>query len=111
MFSVRVPHIRARLIGTAATLPLFAGAAHAQVVGLSLPPQPLSASLMVVAEKTGKSILFTQQALNGVQAPAIIGQMSADEAVARLIRGTDLEVASIGGDGLVVRRALQKRSE
>lgn len=111
MLSAPVARIRVRLIGTAAALALFGGAAHAQVAFLSLPSQPLSASLMVVAEKTGKNILFTQGALTGVQAPALKGRMSADQAVARLIRGTDLEVASVGGDGLVVRRAQQMRSD
>jgi outer membrane receptor for ferric coprogen and ferric-rhodotorulic acid len=42
--------------------------------------------------RTGESILFTPESVEGLRAPAISGEMSAQQAVSLLTRGTDLEV-------------------
>ena len=94
---------RARLVGGVAVLALCASAAYAQNAEFALPSQPLSDSLMAVAKQTGESILFSPQALAGIQAKPLTGQMSARNAVDMLLQGTKLEAAPIGSDGLVVR--------
>ena len=119
MLKVRVGRIRSRLAGSASVvLALSAGAAYAhigaaqdQTVAFDLPSQPLSASLMAVAKKTGESVTFSQQPVDGIQAHALKGSMSAQQAVRSLISGTNLEVASIAGEGLVVRPGSQQRSD
>jgi hypothetical protein len=66
--------------------------------------------LRVVAQKTGESILFTPESVEGLRAPAISGDMSAEQAVAMLTRGTDLEVVSDGTSGLIVRRPVTRHA-
>lgn len=104
MFNFGNRSIRARLAGSAGMLALMTGAALAQSGDFALPSQPLAESLKDIAQKTGQNILFSPQAVAGVRAPAVSGEMSGKDAVARLLSGTDLEVTSDGGDGLVVRR-------
>jgi iron complex outermembrane receptor protein len=104
-------NFRARLVCGAAIVALYAGAAQAQSTDFALPAQPLSDSLMAVAQKTGESILFSPQALTGIQAPAVKGQMSARAAVQMLLQGTRLEAASVGSDGMVIRPIQEQRSE
>src|SRR5690349_13153151 len=102
---------RARLACGAAVMALSVSAAHAQSTDFSLPAQPLSDSLMAVAQKTGESILFSPQVLHGIQAPAVRGQMSARDVVEKLLQGTHLEAASVGSDGMVIRPIPERRSE
>jgi outer membrane receptor protein involved in Fe transport len=97
------------LAGGACLIALQAGAAVAQSVSLSLPEQPLSESLRVVAQKTGHNILFTPDAVSGLRAQAIEGQFSADAAVTLLLTGTGLEAVSDGANGLIVRAQRQSR--
>ncbi len=102
---------RARLACGAAIAALSIGAAKAQSTDFALPAQPLSDSLMAVAQKTGESILFSPQALSGIRAPAVHGQMSAKSAVEKLLEGTRLEAAQVGSDGMVIRPIADRHSE
>jgi iron complex outermembrane receptor protein len=96
---------RAHLVCSAAILALNAGAALAENSGFSLPAQLLSQSLEQVSRQTGENILFTPLSVSGVRAPALKGQMSAYDAVGKLLRGTDLEAVPDGSDGLIIRVA------
>ena len=111
MFGFQGMNFRARLACGAAIVALSASAVQAQSTDFALPAQPLSDSLMAVAQKTGESILFSPQALTGIQAPAVRGQMSARGAVEKLLQGTHLEAASVGSDGLVIRPIPERRSD
>jgi len=111
MFGFQGLNFRARLACGAAIVALSASAVQAQSADFALPAQPLSDSLMAVAQKTGESILFSPQALTGIQAPAVRGQMSARGAVEKLLQGTHLEAASVGSDGLVIRPIPDRRSD
>jgi len=109
----RFSALRPILFGTAAILSVNAAAAAqaaAQDTQLSLQEQPMSDALRSVAQKTGESILFTPESVQGLRAPAISGQMSAEQAVSMLTRGTDLEVVSDGTNGLIVRRPFMRRA-
>jgi iron complex outermembrane receptor protein len=109
MASSRWSAWRSVLFGTAAILSLSLPAT-AQDFTLALPAQPLSDALRSVAQKTGESILFTPESVEGLKAPAISGTMSAGQAVTLLTQGTDLEVVSDGSNGLIVRRPSQRRA-
>ena len=61
--------------------------------------------MKAVARQTGQNILFTPQSIAGMNAPALRGQMSGRDAVNVLLKGTNLEAAPDGGDGLIVRVA------
>ena len=100
--------LRPVLFGSVAALSLNAAAAGQETPTatlISLQEQPLSDALRSVAQKTGESILFTPESVEGLRAPAISGQMSAQQAVSMLTRGTDLEVLADGNlqlDGTAV---------
>ncbi|MEO7053868.1 MAG: TonB-dependent receptor, partial [Rhizomicrobium sp.] len=76
--------------------------AWAQGVNFALPVQPLSDSLKTVAQQTGQNILFTPQAVAGLVAPELHGQMTGREAVNALLKGTDLGADPDGNGGLIV---------
>lgn len=101
--------LRSVLFGGAAVLSINAAAA-AQDAKLSIAEQPMSDALRSVAQKTGESILFTPESVQGLRAPAISGDMDARQAVSMLTRGTDLEVVPDGTNGLIVRRPFMRRA-
>ena len=101
--------LRSVLFGSVAVLSINAAAA-AQDTKMSLQEQPMSDALRSVAQKTGESILFTPESVEGLRAPAISGDMNAQQAVSLLTRGTDLEVVSDGNNGLIVRRPFMRRA-
>src|SRR3984885_7844017 len=101
--------LRSVLFSSVAVLSINAAAA-AQDTRLSLQEQPLSDALRSVAQKTGESILFPPESVDGLRAPAISGDMNAQQAVSMLTRGTDLEVVSDGSNGLIVRRPFMRRA-
>ena len=102
--------LRSILFGSVAVLSINAAAAAQQSANISLQEQPLSDALRSVAQKTGESILFTPESVDGLKAPAISGQMDAKQAVSMLTRGTDLEVVQDGNNGLIVRRPFMRRA-
>src|SRR4051812_28874396 len=101
--------LRSVLFGGVAVLSINAAAA-AQDTKLSLQEQPMSDALRSVAQKTGESILFTPESVEGLKAPAISGDMDARKALTMLTAGTDLEVVSDGSSGLIVRRPFMRRA-
>ena len=105
----RMRVLRSALFGGVAVLSINAAAA-AQDAKINIAEQPMSDALRSVAQKTGESILFTPESVQGLRAPAISGDMNAQQAVSMLTRGTDLEVVSDGGSGLIVRRPFMRRA-
>src|SRR5690606_23620437 len=93
------------LMGSAASLaaaPLLAQEEARQQV--SLPEQPLGASLRKVATQFGRNLSVSSDLVVGRTAPAIEGRYGFEEAVTRLLRGSGLVSLPVGR-GLVVRRA------
>lgn len=93
------------LMGSAASLapaPLLAQEEARQQV--SLPAQPLGASLRKVATQFGRNLSVSSELVAGRTAPAIEGHYGFEEAVTRLLRGSGLVSLPVGR-GLVVRRA------
>jgi iron complex outermembrane receptor protein len=94
--------IRAAFLRGAGILVLTTGMAWAQGANFALPVQPLSDSLKAVAQQTGQNILFTPQAVAGLTAPELRGQMSSRDAVTVLLKGTNLGADPDGNGGLIV---------
>lgn len=94
--------VRAAFLRSAGILVLTASVAWAQGVTFALPAQPLSDSLKAVAQQTGQNILFTPQAVAGLTAPELRGQMSGRDAVNTLLKGTNLGADPDGNGGLIV---------
>ncbi len=97
-----IKEIRAHFFRVAGILVLTVSAALAQAANFVLPAQPLSDSLKAVAQQTGQNILFTPQAVAGLIAPELHGQMSGKDAVNFLLRGTNLQADADGNGGLIV---------
>lgn len=87
-----------------AALALSATAAWADGAMLALPEQTLAQSLKQVARATGTNILFTPDAVAGVTARPLSGQMTARDAVNALLVDTNLQVISDDSGGLIVTR-------
>src|SRR5579859_6584728 len=102
--------LRSVLFGTVAVLSINAAAAAQNSAAITMQEQPLSDALRTVAQKTGESILFTPESVEGLKAPAINGTMNAQQAVSMLTVGTDLEVVSDGNNGLIVRRPFMRHA-
>jgi len=75
-------------------------AAHAQI-RFDLPAQPMARSLVTVANLGNVNLLFDPDLIDGLQAPALNADVSADEALERLLAGTGLSV--VRADGNTVR--------
>jgi iron complex outermembrane receptor protein len=70
---------------------------------IQIPAQPLEQSLKDVARRTGVNILYSPALVSGRKASAINGTMTAEDAVSRLIAGTNLKIVGDGRGGLVLR--------
>ncbi|CAN5203430.1 TonB-dependent receptor [soil metagenome] len=70
----------------------------------SIPSGPLNRSLLSLAQQGGVRIMFASELVAGRAAPAINGQMSVNEALNRLLAGTNLE-AQQPSPGVIALRA------
>src|ERR1700731_1964411 len=107
----RLRRLRQALIGGVAVPALDAGFARAQQTDIYVPAQSLSQTLKDISRQTGENILFTPEAVAGVRAPALSGEMTSLDAVTRALSGTDLEAVPDGSGGLVIRRMAQKKND
>lgn len=80
-----------------------APSAPATVSAVRTPKGPLKAALLALGRQTGVQIIFTSRAVEGRQAPALNGPFSLDEALSRLLAGSDLEAQRAGPTVLVIR--------
>lgn len=78
--------------------------AAARVHTLALPAQPLGDALNELARQAGLQLLVLRELVQGLQAPALSGRLSAQQALDRLLAGTGL-MADIDQNQVVVRRA------
>jgi outer membrane receptor protein involved in Fe transport len=88
-----------------AALPVVAAPAPSQAPAqaVSTPKGPLGTALLTLARQTGVQIIFTSQMVEGRQAPAIEGRLSVEEALSRLLAGSNLEAQRAGANVLVIR--------
>ena len=91
------------LASPAAALAAPLAAPTGEAVEVQLPPGPLNASLFSLAQQTGVQIVFTSELVEGRRAPAVSGKLTADQALARLIAGSDLQVQKAGAKVLVLK--------
>ena len=83
----------------------LAATAQAQDRAYSIPAEPLSSSLREFARVSGEQIVFTDDLVRGKSAPALQGSFSADEALARILVGTDLVARRTSGGTIMIVRA------
>lgn len=68
----------------------------------ALPAQPLSDALSAVSRETGQNVVYADDLPYRLQAPALSGTYSAEEALAQLLAGTVLVVQRSGGHTLAI---------
>lgn len=102
-------------LAVAMTIALAAGhapLAHAQnsasamatPMAIHIPAQPLGAALNALAQQAGLQMTFPAASVAGKSASAVRGQMTAGQALERLLVGSDLE-ASVDGSAVLVKKA------
>ncbi|HEY0687182.1 MAG TPA: TonB-dependent receptor [Steroidobacter sp.] len=99
--------IRAGLPCTVAVAALVAAdgsLAQAVIATVHIEAQSVDAALRELSRQTNTNILFSPDAVQGLQAPALSANMTAEEAANALIAGTQLEVVKDATGALVVRR-------
>jgi iron complex outermembrane receptor protein len=83
----------------------LSNAAFAQTptYAFDIPAEPLSLALQQMAKTSGKQIIFADNVTAGRSTSGLRGTFSVDDAVGRLLVGTDLDVAKAGSAGLVIK--------
>lgn len=105
--NVRRRRLRGAVLTAAMSLAL-AAAAHAQVRNFDLPAQPLSQSLQALGQQADLQIVFTEALVRGLEAPALKGGFTAEEALQRLLEGTGLKAERTpSGAVMIVREAAE----
>lgn len=64
--------------------------AQAQATSINLPVQPLSKSLLQLGQQASVQIFFSQELVDGHQAPALSGSYSPEQALQQLLAGTGI---------------------
>jgi len=81
------------------------GAGGSTTFNLDIPSQSLNDALQALALASGHKLLYSSELVDGKTSPAINGKFTTEEAVKRLLTGTDLKY-EITADGLVLIRAM-----
>lgn len=104
--SSRRPLMRSTALATGLALVLWTGAAPAQsqTFNFALPREPLSQALRDYARISGQQIIFTDDLVAGRQAPALRGALTAEDALAVLLKGTDLAADHAPSGALMIRQ-------
>ncbi|WP_368920555.1 STN domain-containing protein, partial [Providencia vermicola] len=71
--------------------------AIAQEVVFSLPEQPLATSVAQISQQGNLQLLYDKSQLNGLRAPSLSGQYTAQTALQKILIGSGLELVSDNG--------------
>jgi outer membrane receptor protein involved in Fe transport len=93
--------------GAAAIALAMAGGAMAQQRSFNLPSQEAVKAIPEFARQAGIQIVAPAGQLRGVRTPALHGELDARAALAALLRGTGLEVASDSGSVITLRQGVE----
>ena len=98
---------RGSLLLTAAALVFGAGGASAQtqMFNFNFPQQSLAQSLSGFAQASGQQIIFTQDVVDNLQAPALHGTYTVDAALSRILNGSHLVAERTPSGALMIERA------
>ncbi|MCE4067666.1 MULTISPECIES: TonB-dependent siderophore receptor [Pseudomonas] len=81
-----------------------AGAALQARFGFAIAAQPLPQALSKFSRVTGLSVVYTDEAPYDLQAPAVSGQLSANDALNRLLAGSGYRFRALDGSTLTLER-------
>lgn len=93
----------AALAAGASVLALSAAHAQAQAAyTFDLPAQALEASLRAIASQTDTNVVFSGEEVRGLNAPAVSGRYSAEDAYRAILQGTTLRLGVTSGGSFIV---------
>ncbi|MGH6966285.1 MAG: secretin and TonB N-terminal domain-containing protein, partial [Phenylobacterium sp.] len=72
---------------------------------IHIPAGPLDAALITLASQTHEQLLYTPRLVAGRTTPAVDGDLTAEQALARMIRANDIVVSRTGPSIVVLRAA------
>ena len=97
---------RGFLLLTAAVVIGSAGAsAQSQLYNFDFPRQSLAESLSGFAQTSGQQIIFTQDVVDNLQAPALHGTYTVDAALSRILNGSHLVAERTPSGALMIEHA------
>ncbi len=73
-----------------------------QPIDFAIPSQPLANALHAYGRRVGIQVLYESRSAIGRQSEAVQGQFTPDEALKRLLTGTDLEVRHARSDAITL---------
>lgn len=101
--SIHAPGRRSRLSLLIAGMTLAATLhAHDGTYAVNLPAQPLDQAINALAGQTGSRILFATEVAEGLSAPAVNGELTVEQALQRLLQGSQLHVQKTADGGFLV---------
>lgn len=110
-YGFRCGMLRAVLAASALTLTVIPNPVQAQsqarTFSFNIPSEPLSKALRDYGEATGQQIIFTEDLVAGRRAPALQGTFDADEALRRLLEGSDLVMERTPAGAIMIVRSDQ----
>ncbi|HYD86041.1 MAG TPA: TonB-dependent receptor [Vitreimonas sp.] len=101
------------LAGILLAAPIAIDHAHAQErqYTLNIPAQPLSAALRAYAQATGEQIVFSEEIVADLHAPALHGDYTSEAALERLLAGSGLVARRTPRGSLMVIAATDPRAD
>ena len=72
-------------------------------ITFALDPAPVGETLRSLARQAKVQIIFSPQLVNGIEAPAIIGEYPVLDAVQLALEGTDLTATFVSGDLIAIK--------
>lgn len=99
--------VAAILAASAGAFGTSTAAAQGQLFHFDITPEPLSQALRTYAQICGQDVIFTESTVAGAGTASLEGDFTADEALNRLLAGTQLVVERSPSGALMIRRRQQ----
>jgi iron complex outermembrane receptor protein len=99
------PLLAALMLAAVGTCAIAKAADDTPRYHFALKPQPLPAALAALSQLTGQNVVYADDSPYALQAPALAGDYSAEQALQRLLQGTHLSYRRTDGNTLAVGRA------
>ncbi len=103
--------VAAILASSAGAFGASAATAHGQLFHFDITPEPLSQALRTYAQICGKDVIFTESVVAGAGSTSLVGDFTADDALSRLLAGTQLTVERSPSGALMIRRRQQASTD
>ncbi|WP_024890433.1 TonB-dependent receptor [Luteimonas huabeiensis] len=84
---------------------------HAAVQRFDIPAQPLETALRAYMRQSGVQVVYPARLAEGVAAPAVGGELTAEDALSRLLRGSGLVARRVGADAVTLEAGAAAQAE